>query len=196
MNLPAVLVAIANTVYWLAVTVKAVRLTQQTGHQPNIIPREALGFILRIIWLPVVLAMMLLSWRYALISHPLPAAFSRQLIAYGGALLSLSALALTFYCWKEMGTYWRMGINPKEKTPLVTTGPFRYSAHPIYGLSMLLAIGSVIAVPTAAMLTAVCLQLILLYQEARREEKDLLRKHGEAYLVYQSNVGRFIPRWQ
>lgn len=190
MNAPAILVALTNTIYWIAVTVKAIRHTLQTGRQPNIIPRETLGLVLRLIWLPVIVGMLSLSWGYA--RH----VSSATMTAYWGALVAILALAFTFHCWSAMGAQWRMGINPKEKTTLVTTGPFGYSAHPIYSLSMILAIATLMAVPTAPMVIVVSLQIILLYQEASREEQDMLQKHGQAYLDYQSKVGRFFPRWR
>ncbi|MEM6313218.1 MAG: hypothetical protein AAF743_03980, partial [Planctomycetota bacterium] len=66
--------------------------------------------------------------------------------------------------------------------------------HPIYALQMLLAVVSFLAVPTIALAVVAGLLLIFLSWEAIREERYLVRTHGDAYGTYYANVGRFVPR--
>jgi len=87
-----------------------------------------------------------------------------------------------------------MGIDPKEKTQLVFTGPFAYVRNPIYGLSQLLAVMAVLIVPSPLMILIGITHIILMQWEVRREEVYLLATHGDSYAAYLSNVGRFIPR--
>ena len=87
-----------------------------------------------------------------------------------------------------------MGIDPGERTPLIATGPFAYVRHPIYALSAVMMAATAAAVPSPLMLAAAAVHLALLLWESRREEKHLLRVHGNAYEAYRARVGRFVPR--
>ena len=92
-----------------------------------------------------------------------------------------------------MGKSWRMGIDPYEKTALIFTGPYAYVRHPIYALSSLLMIATVIVVPTPIMFAIAAVHLILLQWEASREEQNLSRIHGPQYDDYRASTGRFFP---
>ena len=87
-----------------------------------------------------------------------------------------------------------MGIDPGERTQLVFTGPYAYVRHPIYALSSLLMVASMIAVPTLPMIVIGVVHLMFLQWEARREEQYLVHTHGADYEQYLKRVGRFVPR--
>ena len=67
-------------------------------------------------------------------------------------VVAAAAFAATWVCWSKMGTSWRMGIDPNERTQLVFTGPYAYVRHPIYALSSLLMICTMAAVPSPLMM--------------------------------------------
>jgi protein-S-isoprenylcysteine O-methyltransferase Ste14 len=115
-------------------------------------------------------------------------------LGLAGATACVLATAATFSCWREMGKSWRLGIDPEEKTQLVSTGPYRFARHPIYALSSVLVLGTLAAISSPVMAGIALLHLALLQVEARREEKYLLAKHGGAYAEYMKRVGRFLPR--
>ena len=190
-RLPTFVVASSVSIYWLAVLVKCILIAPRIGRLPNVVPREQTGRLLRLFWLPLVLIWIAAPWWAAV----KPSHSHMHLVLSGcGAALCLTALILTFYCWHQMGASWRIGIDPHEKTALVVTGPFRHVRHPIYALSILLMLGTVAAVPRRWMLGLAVVHIVLLLIEARREEKYLLRLHGEAYEAYRATTGRFIPR--
>ena len=87
-----------------------------------------------------------------------------------------------------------MGIDPNEKTRLVLNGPFAYVRHPIYGLSQVLVIMTVLVYPSALMIVIAMLHVLFMQWEVRREDRYLVATHGEPYAKYQQHVGRFIPR--
>lgn len=187
--------------YWARV-LKLVRKTRKkTGQSAQLFPREALGRLLRVVWYPAVGLWVLHPWLTLgawAAGFELPAAF-RPLVAtpwLAVPALLAAALALwgTLICWRRMGTSWRMGINPGEKTQLIVSGPYAYVAHPIYGLQQVLALASVAVLPTPAMLVLAAIELVFLQWEARREEKYLVQVHGEVYAGYLRSVGRFFPR--
>ena len=121
-------------------------------------------------------------------------AFFSEVIAIVGALCCLVALGLSFYCWYYMGTAWRIGIDPKEKNQLITDGPFKQIRHPIYALSMLLMLGSLLAIQTQGMLVLFIVHWLLFSFEACREERYLLKVHGDAYHHYIKQTNRFLPK--
>ncbi|HEX7515938.1 MAG TPA: isoprenylcysteine carboxylmethyltransferase family protein [Chthoniobacterales bacterium] len=182
-------------IYWGAVVNKA----RRARHGVNLIPRERTGRWLRVIWVPVVVAWCAQPW-LALRTHPIswwlqPAAgIAWTIVGFLGAALCVVATVGSFSCWREMGKSWRLGINPNEKTKLVFSGPYRFVRHPIYSLSILLAVGTLAAAPTPLMLTTALVHIFLLQIEARREEKYLVERHGDSYAEYQKHVGRFVPR--
>jgi protein-S-isoprenylcysteine O-methyltransferase Ste14 len=105
------------------------------------------------------------------------------------------AFIATWICWKKMGTSWRMGIDPNDKTQLVVTGPYARLRHPIYALSSLLMICTMLILPSPAMLAVGAVHLSLLQWEARREERYLTALHGPSYVQYSARTGRFLPKF-
>lgn len=193
----ALLIGLMMLAYWFRV-MQMVRRTRRTvGHHAHLVPPELLGRVIRVVWIPVVVL-----W----IVHPLvnavvapPAAALRELFVHPvlhatAVAVAAAAFALTWVCWRNMGKSWRMGIDPNEKTELVFTGPFAYVRHPIYGLSQILMLTTVAAVPSPLMIALGVLHVLLMQWEVRREERYLVALHGPAYSAYQANVGRFFPR--
>ena len=166
----ALVIGLVLTAYWGRVMRLVYKVRKQTGKSANLRPKEGVGMGLRVLWYPAV-------------------------VAWICAGVAISCLAATWVCWKRMGKEWRMGINPEEKTQLIVSGPYAYVRHPIYALSSVLMVASVVAIPSPLMLGVGVIHLALLQWEARREEKYLVVHHGEAYAEYCRRVGRFVPRW-
>ena len=120
--------------------------------------------------------------------------FLSRALAWPAALVAVGAFAATLVCWKRMGKSWRMGIDPADKTQLVCSGPYAYVRHPIYALSSLIMLMTMIVLPSPLMLAVGVIHLRLLQWEAGREERYLLGVHGEEYRLYRTHTGRFLPR--
>lgn len=150
-NAPIFISACCVTLYWITVIIKSIKLAPKIGKDPNVIPRERRGQLSRVIWFPTLVAWIALLWYGALFPTPKLLLGLPSFITHLAALLVMIATVLTFWCWHEMGTSWRIGIDPKEKTRLVSTGPYRYVRHPIYGLSIVLSMATWITLPTLAL---------------------------------------------
>jgi protein-S-isoprenylcysteine O-methyltransferase Ste14 len=196
-HLPALLLGLIVGAYWARVVKMVLKQRRQTGRDANFVPREKLGKALRIIWYPAVVLWILVPfliactvWRGPLLKLP------SWSIAYSwiAVMVAFACLVLTWICWKKMGKSWRMGIDPNEKTLLIVTGPYAYVRHPIYGLQMVMALASILTVPSIAMLIICGIIIFFLAWEARREEQYLLGVQGDAYGEYMKRVAGFMPR--
>ncbi|HET9346210.1 MAG TPA: isoprenylcysteine carboxylmethyltransferase family protein [Candidatus Limnocylindrales bacterium] len=93
-----------------------------------------------------------------------------------------------------MGDSWRGDVDPEARTPLVTSGPFRYVRNPILTSTFVTALGIALVVPNV--LAALMLAGIVLAQQVQVrlvEEPYLLRVHGDVYRRYAAVTGRFVP---
>lgn len=192
LSIPVLISALCVTLYWATVVIKLIKLSKKIGKTPNIIPREKLGKKLRLLWGPIILLWIIQTWIGAFAQNNVTE--MSTFIHYLGAVIALVATGLTFICWHKMGTSWRIGIDPLEKTQLIVTGPYKFVRHPIYSLSILLALGTFLTLPTLWMLITILIHISLLIFEAVREEQYLQIQHGQYYTNYIKTVGRFIPR--
>jgi protein-S-isoprenylcysteine O-methyltransferase Ste14 len=196
---PAVILGLVMGIYWLRVLQMVLQTKRTVGRAANFVPPEPLGRLLRIIWIPVVILWILIPLLVPFLVEPpsilRPLAFpGGQVAGWAAVGVALVAFGLTWVCWVNMGTSWRMGIDPNEKTVLVFNGPFAYVRNPIYGLSQLLVLCSLAAWPAPAMIAVAAIHLAFMQWEVRREEKYLRALHGPPYEAYLRNVPRFLPR--
>ncbi|HRK32165.1 MAG TPA: isoprenylcysteine carboxylmethyltransferase family protein [Tepidisphaeraceae bacterium] len=194
---PALIIGLLTGAYWGRVIKLVFKTKRTTGKAGNFWPAERLGQVLRVIWYPTVIAWivwpLIKAWtvQESTLTQPL---YENWIIRCSALGVALVAYWLTLICWRKMGTSWRMGIDPNEKTQLIVTGPYAYVRHPIYTLQAVIMLASLAAVPSIFMAIIAVLLIALLYWEARREEQYLLRTHGPVYGRYLSAVGRFIPK--
>jgi protein-S-isoprenylcysteine O-methyltransferase Ste14 len=197
---PALVIGLIIAIYWLRVLQMVFRSRQTVGRAANFVPPEPLGRIIRLVWIPVVILWVAtpLVTPFLVnppgIVRPIPQIYYSRVVGVLAALVAAGAFAATWVCWHKMGTSWRMGIDPNERTQLIFTGPYAYVRHPIYALSSLLMLCTMAAVPSLFMLIVGLLHLLFLQWEARREERYLTTLHGPPYADYIAQVGRFCPR--
>ena len=65
-----------------------------------------------------------------------------------GVMLSLLSMALILGAQKTMSDSWRIGIDEKNKTKLVTNGTFQYVRNPIFLGMILMLISFFLIIPT------------------------------------------------
>lgn len=122
------------------------------------------------------------------------AALDTTAIHLAGLILALGGIGATFYAQVAMGASWRIGVDPEEKTELVTTGPFALVRNPIFAAMLPTALGLALLVPSwVALLGLAGLVVALELQVRVVEEPHLLQVHGGAYAAYAAQVGRFLP---
>jgi len=111
-----------------------------------------------------------------------------------GLVLAVAGIVATFYAQVAMGASWRIGVDPAERTQLVTGGPFGLVRNPIYAAMLPTALGLALLVPSWVALVGLAGLAIALELQVRVvEEPHLLDAHGEEFATYAARVGRFLP---
>ena len=111
-----------------------------------------------------------------------------------GVALAVCGIAATFAAQLAMGNSWRVGIDPDERTDLVTDGPFRLVRNPIYSAMLPTIFGLVLMVPSSLALLAIVTLFVGLELQVRWVEEPYLQQtHGGEYADYAAHVGRFVP---
>jgi protein-S-isoprenylcysteine O-methyltransferase Ste14 len=112
-----------------------------------------------------------------------------------GALLACLGIVITVLAQFAMGEAWRIGVDPSERTELVTHGPFSVVRNPIFAGMIPSFAGVALLAPNVVTIAgAVVLMVALELQTRLVEEPYLLAVHGEQYASYAEQVGRFLPR--
>lgn len=65
-----------------------------------------------------------------------------------GLVLALAGFGLAVLAQQTMGRSWRIGVDPNERTDLVTQGVFRYVRNPIFTGMIAAQAGTVLLAPT------------------------------------------------
>jgi len=111
-----------------------------------------------------------------------------------GLLIAVLGFVAVLVSQSAMGTAWRIGVDPGERTSLVTAGAFALVRNPVFTAMIAALTGVTLLAPTAVTLAAlVCLVLAVELQVRAVEEPYLGAVHGEQYAHYAARVGRFLP---
>lgn len=202
-QLPAFVLGWTICTYWFCVAVKVVRVRRDAREVKRVlIPAHRLEQYMWVVWIPLLAGWMLTPflsylgfWERWAALRPVAVAVSPAFLVlrFAAAGIGLVCLALSIVCWHYMGRHWRMSIDPTQEGALFVDGPFAYVRHPIYSLSILLMLCSVVIVPCPLMFVLAATHVGLMQIKARHEEQFLRNKYGRAYDDYCSRTGRFIP---
>ena len=115
-------------------------------------------------------------------------------VGWAGLVLALLGWVLCLVSQAEMGASWRIGVEPGERTELVTEGLFAYSRNPFFAAVFVFALGLFLMVPNPiAAVAGLCLFLGFQIQVRTVEEPNLREVFGEDYVRYGVRVGRYLP---
>ena len=199
-DLPCIVMAATVWAYWACVGAMIVRVRRRTRKLSGIVPSQRLEQLMWVVWVPLVAAWMLLPyvaagstrapWQLPGFAGDMPMLALRWV----AAAIGLACLGLSIHCWLRMGRNWRMAVAPDQQTELVTSGLYGLVRHPIYALSILLMVCTVVVAPTVPVLVMALIHISLMLAKARNEERFLVERHGDVYRRYMQRTGRFVPR--
>jgi protein-S-isoprenylcysteine O-methyltransferase Ste14 len=201
-DIPLLLLTATVSAYWIRVGVMVVRIRRKSRATVGVVPELLVERIMWLVWVPLIAAWIALPWMaLAKTGEPwaIPDFATREpayaLLRWLAALVAVLCLVLTIKCWARMGDAWRMDVSLATKTALITDGPFQRIRHPIYALSILLMLCSIVVAPTVPMFVVAATHITLMNLKARNEERHLLASHRAAYEGYVRRTGRFLPRF-
>ena len=198
---PVYLVMTAVWAYWIGVLVMAARARLKGASHSGLVPALAVEKIMWVLWLPVITGWILFPWLSITSDNAvwrLPQAARVEpfwlTLRWLSAAMAWVCFGATIFCWRWMGQNWRVVVTTEERTELISDGPFSRVRHPIYTLSMVMMMATLVAVPIWPLLVAAVLHIALMHLKAHNEEKMMLRMHGNAYAGYRERAGRFFPK--
>ena len=111
-----------------------------------------------------------------------------------GAGLAAVGIAGALASQVAMGDSWRIGVDERETTRLVTRGPFGRVRNPIFSFMLISGAGLLALVPNVFSILALGSTFAGIEIQVRAVEEPYLTKtHGSVYRAYASRVGRFLP---
>ena len=119
--------------------------------------------------------------------------FSSVMFDLTGFAAGLAGLSLCLYAQLKMGESWRVGIDEKIRTQLITTGLYQFIRNPTYLGIILLNIGVWLIWPTWTIFLLNILFTLFLEIQVRCEEDHLILIHGEQYMEYKKRTKRYLP---
>ena len=115
-------------------------------------------------------------------------------IRVAGVVIAVIGILATVAAQWQMGESWRIGVDPTERTGLVTRGIFAHVRNPIFTAMLIAAVGFTLMVGNwVAVAGLVALVVALEVQVRAVEEPYLARTHADAYDTYATVAGRFLP---
>lgn len=193
-----VVVSASGLLYWGGVLIQARRVRRHIGRAPNLKPRGTKEKALWLGWALVILVWigqpLLVRDKTAGFGLSLFSALLQPVGLTSGLALAVLGYAGTLWCYAAMGDTWRIGINKKEKTALVSGGPYRFVRHPIYLFQIVMLAGAALLLPTVVSFGIVLFHYVCARIKAGDEERYLTGVHGETYRDYLRRTGGLFPK--
>ena len=112
-----------------------------------------------------------------------------------GAGVGVACIPLLGWVFRSIGRNISETVLTKESHELVTTGPYRWVRHPLYGVgSTAFAALSLVAASWFMGLFVLLAILAVIAFVIPREEANLERAFGADYRAYRRRTGRLLPR--
>ena len=137
----------------------------------------------------------LLAWLFS--TSRLEAQIEFGVISTGvGVALCIIGIAFSSYAQYAMGKEWRIGVDPGERTELVTTGIYKKIRNPIYTGCIVHGTGLIILAPHILFFVTGVVGYFAVRAYVRDiEEPYLVELHGGNYRQYMTQTGSFFPRF-
>ena len=113
-----------------------------------------------------------------------------------GVALTLAGMVLAISARRHLGENWSDKVELKVDHRLIRSGPYAYLRHPIYSGVLLGVAGTALAIGMVRGGAAFCLLLSSYATKARKEERVLAGKFGDAFREYRNNTGFLLPQFR
>jgi protein-S-isoprenylcysteine O-methyltransferase Ste14 len=154
---------------------------------------DYIGFVMKILIGLLFVTVLLFSFGNNVYQYSAPILFleSNSLKTIGLVLIHISLLWIAIAQY-QMNNSWRIGIDEKNKTDLVTKGIFSLSRNPIFLGMIISVLGIFLILPNALSFFTTVATYFIIHIQIRLEEVFLQGQHGKQYLAYKKNTKRLI----
>lgn len=118
--------------------------------------------------------------------------FVSGVIGWIGVFFCFAGLALLLWSLISFGQSFRVGIDIKQPSKLVTSGAFSVSRNPIYVAFAFVLLGQCLIFPHWVMLLYLAAGVFLFHRQVLREEEFLREHYGDEFLDYCHKVRRYL----
>jgi protein-S-isoprenylcysteine O-methyltransferase len=114
-------------------------------------------------------------------------------LAWIGIAIGVSGLGIRVWSMRVLGRDYTRSLRTRDTQTVIERGPYQFVRHPGYLGSIVVWVGSRLAVNwLIAAATAVLLGAVYVYR-IRAEEQMLVEHFGDSYRSYQSRTWRLFP---
>ena len=193
------IVTISVLYFALTVALPAYSLKKRTGIQPIVTKSEnkryhIVGHIFKITSGLILINIIVLFFfeRYYFYFYPLFFIDNTVWHFPLGTFLMTGSLTWIVIAQKQMSNSWRIGIDTKNKTKLVSSGLFSISRNPIFLGLQFCFLGLFLLMPNLLMLVITFLGIMCIFIQVKLEEIFLEKCFGQSYLEYKKKVRRWV----
>lgn len=174
------------------------RTYKKTGLNPITFGKEDtahnyIGLVMKILIALLLISVLFYSFGYTYYKFLVPITYleNQSLKIVGLILIHLSLLWIGIAQF-QMSTSWRIGIDEKNDTELVTKGIFSISRNPIFLGMIVSVLGLFLIIPNALTFFLTLSTYFVIQIQIRLEEEFLEKKHNADYSNYKLKTKRLI----
>lgn len=111
-----------------------------------------------------------------------------------GCIMVVIRILLKHWAIKTLDKYWSAHIEIRQSHKLIKEGPYKYLRHPAY-LSGLIEFLAIPLIPNSYYMLGITFIIYtsIILVRINIEEKELIKRFGEAYIEYQKEVWALLP---
>lgn len=176
----------------------SVRVYKKTGINPVTFGKsdnahDYIGTIMKVLTGLLVIAVLLFALSANTYKYLNPIFFLQiDWLKYTGLIIIHASLIWIVIAQHHMKQSWRIGIDEKNKTELITNGLFGISRNPIFLGMIISTIGIFLIIPDTLTFFVVVTSYIVIQIQIRLEEEFLIKQHGTVYTAYKERVRRLL----
>lgn len=176
----------------------SIRVYKKTGINPVTFGKsdnahDYIGSIMKLLTGSLVAVVLLFSLGEKSYQYLTPIEYLQQKwVKYTGLFLVHASLIWIVIAQYHMKQSWRIGVDEKNKTELITTGFFSLSRNPIFLGMILSTAGMFLIIPNVLTFFILATTYIVIQIQIRLEEEHSLKQHGAAYEEYKRTVRRLL----
>lgn len=184
LNLLALIVIVARTIYWYITEWQAHKLKPKT-HNFTLTELIKRG-------ITTLISLLILAQLLGLSIWSFPHNLTWQLIGFSAILV---ATLIGVVARHNIGANWSHAAEYQIKKghQLVDTGVYRYIRHPIYSSITLSILGTELLVGSQLFFVFMVALPLVSYLQAKKEEALLLKTFGQSYKKYMHKTKMFVP---